>query len=557
MILRPRQVEFVRRVTDALRTRNNTLGVAPTGAGKTVMLSAVGRDALADGAERILVLQHRDELVSQNRKEFHKVTANAWATGVVDGSEKNFRRPVTFAMVPTLARNLDMMPPVDLMEIDEGHHAAAQSYLNIIERQRELNPDVKIFGVTATPNRGDKKGLIKVFDNCADQITLTELIAAGNLVPPRTFVVDIGVQEELRNVRKSLADFDMTEVAKVMDKTIHNEKIIEKWREHAGNRQTVVFCSTVEHAEHVTEAFRAAGVSACMVEGSMSKRDRRDALKAFDAGKFQVVVNVAVLTEGWDCQPVGCVVLLRPSSFKSTMIQMIGRGLRRLDPERYPGRAPKSDCIVLDFGTSVLTHGALEEKVVLDPKKRDAPKKECPSCNSEVPSLSHECPICGHVFEIIRDILGPEADESEKESLDNFVLTEVDLFNQSPFKWQEMFDGIVMVATAFDAWGLVINYNGVWHAIGGANGDKMRHLAVGDRLLCLSTTDDYLREKGDSSAASKGKAWLHMPATAKQMNYFPGVPSMTRYEAACRLTWKFNERGIRNILQGTQMQVAA
>lgn len=550
MLLRPRQEELVSRVVSALAENDNTLAVAPTGAGKTVMLSAVTQRVMQEGAERALILQHRDELVDQNRRTFHQVAGNTWSSGVINATEKNFRRPISFAMVQTLARNLEAMPRYDIIEIDEAHHVAAASYRSIIDRAREVNPACKIFGVTATPNRGDKKGLIAVFDNCADQIMLTELIASGVLVKPRTYVLDIGVQEELRQVRKTVSDFDMAEVAKIMDKTLLNEKIVEQWRQHAGNRQTVVFCSTVDHATHVAAAFEAAGVSVCMVEGSMSRGDRAATLKAFDRGQYQVAVNVAVLTEGWDCQPVSCIVLLRPSSFKSTMIQMIGRGLRRLDPERYPGYPAKTDCIVLDFGTSILTHGALEERVDLDPHRREAPRKECPECNSEVPALSQECPICGHVFEKIENpsTAGGGAGGVETETLDNFVLTEIDLFNQSPFRWEELFDGAVMVATAFDAWGMVVNYGGQWHALGGSRNEKVRHLAVGERILCLSTADDYLRERGDASAASKSKAWLHLAATDKQRQHLGGVAGLTRYQAACHLTWKFNERGVRALL---------
>src|SRR3546814_7034524 len=102
-------------------------------------------------------------------------------------------------------------------------------------------------------------------------------------------------------------------------------------------RSTVVFCSTVAHAVHVRDAFRDAGVTAAMIDGNMKDGERRGVLAAYDRGEIQVVTNCMVLTEGWDHQPTSCVILLRPSSYKSTMIQMIGRGLRTVDPERYPG----------------------------------------------------------------------------------------------------------------------------------------------------------------------------------------------------------------------------
>lgn len=548
MILRPRQEMFVERAVTALNEHGNTLGVAPTGAGKTVMLSAAAARA---GADQILVLQHRDELVAQNRRTYHAINRNA-SSGVVDANNKDFHRDVVFAMVQTLSRDggLKAMRTPGLVVVDEAHHSAAASYQKIIGRARELNPNVRLLGVTATPNRGDKKALRGIFDNVCDQIMLGELIASGFLVRPRTFVIDLGVREELTQVRKTVTDFDMTEVEKIMDKEVLNEAVIRHWKEKAGDRRTVVFCSTVAHASHVLESYRAAGVSAAMVTGEMPSTERQHVLKEFDAARIQVLVNVMVLTEGWDCPPVSCVVLLRPSSYKSTMIQMVGRGLRTVDPERYPGIL-KTDCIVLDFGTSTLTHGSLEQDVNLDGgQKGEAPKKECPSCQAKVPINSSECGICGHVFEVELNEDGPGGDTTP-EALGDFVMTEIDLFNASPFKWEDIWgDQSVLVASAFEAWAMAIFYNGLWHAIGGATNQGISHLAVGnERLMAIAAADDYMRASGDTEAAAKSKRWLHLPATDRQLAVLNmprmGAHGLTRYQAACKLTWKFNERGIR------------
>ena len=398
MLLRPRQTEFVSRAQRALTEQGNTLGVAPTGAGKTVMLSAILAPTLY---ERVVILQHRDELVGQNRRTYVKLHKQS-VTGVVDATAKEFHRPVLFAMTQTLVKdkNLDRLGSVDALGIDEAHHAVAPSNKKIIDAIREKNPKVRILGVTATPGRGDGKGLREVFSNVADQIQIGELIRAGHLVRPRTFVVDLGVRDDLRAVRRTAMDFDMDAVAAIMDKRPLNDDVVKHWREKAGDRLTVGFCSTVAHAEHVCEAFAAAGVPAGIVSDRMSSADRSDILKRFERGDLRVLLNVAILTEGWDCPPVACVMLLRPSSHKSTMIQMIGRGLRTVDAEKFPGLM-KSDCVVLDFGTSTLQHGSLEQDVLLDGKQKkpgEAPTKLCPSCNATVPLSSSECAICGHEF---------------------------------------------------------------------------------------------------------------------------------------------------------------
>lgn len=558
MLLRPRQKQFVTACRAALDKHGNTLGVAPTGAGKTVMLSKLAGQEVGT----VGIFQHRDELTAQNRKTFHLVNPDAGRTGVVDSSYKEFGQRITFAMVPTLVRNLDRLQPTDLAIFDETHHIAATSYKNVLDRLRELNPSVKVLGLTATPQRGDKKSLRHVFDNVGDQILIGELIKTGTLVRPRTFVIDLGVQDELRHVRQNATDFDMKEVAKIMDHRPLNSQIVQHWKEKAGDRQTVVFCGTVEHAVHVCEAFAESGVSARLVHGNLSDGERKRILKDFDAGKFQVLTNVAVLTEGWDCQPVSCVVLLRPSSYKSTMIQMIGRGLRRLDPERYPGRH-KTDCIVLDFGTSVLTHGSLEQDVSLEEERKgEAPKKVCPECESEVPLFTRECSICGHVF---AEMGGTGGDGGgavlEGNSELNFTLTEIDLFNQSPFKWEELWDGVALVANGFEAWGFTIFYQGEWHAVGGAQGSPVKYLAAGEKMLCLSAADDWLRQHENEDGAIKSKRWLRLPATQKQLMYLgltdlQGM-ALSRYKASCLLTWKFNERHIQNKLMNATAARAA
>ena len=298
MRLRPRQKTFVERSVAALASRGNTLGVAPTGAGKTIMLSAVTGEMIANGA-RACVLAHRDELTAQNRAKFERVVPGA-STSVIDAMEKSWGGQVAFAMVPTLARdsNLAEMPRLDLLVIDEAHHAVAESYRRIIDRVRSANPDARIFGVTATPSRGDRKGLREVFDNVADQVRLGELIASGHLVPPRTFVIDVGVQDELRSVRKTMSDFDMAEVADIMDRAPVTGEVIRHWKEKAGDRQTVVFCSTVDHARNVTEAFKATGVCAALIHGELASETRKAILADYAAGNTRVIVNVAVLTEG-------------------------------------------------------------------------------------------------------------------------------------------------------------------------------------------------------------------------------------------------------------------
>jgi DNA repair protein RadD len=557
MILRSRQKTFVERSIAALGEHGNTLGVAPTGAGKTIMLSAVAGEMINASAAKACVLAHRDELTDQNSAKFKRVNPGV-TTSIVDAAEKSWAGQVTFAMVPTLARaaNLDAMPAVDLLVIDEAHHAVADSYRRIIDRTLQRNPMARIFGVTATPNRGDKKGLRQVFSNVADQICIAELIASGHLVRPRTFVIDVGVQEALKKVRRVAADFDMGQVAEIMDKEPVTAAVIAHWKEKASDRQSVVFCSTVEHARNVTEAFCAAGVKAALVHGEMGDDLRRATLAAYAEGRTQVIVNVAVLTEGWDHPPTSCVVLLRPSSFKSTMIQMVGRGLRTVDPEEYPG-VIKSDCIVLDFGTSSLIHGSLEQDVQLDGREAigEAPTKTCPECDATVPAAVMECPLCGHVWE-------SETGDTERGQLGAFVMTEIDLLARSSFQWADLHgDGAALIANGFKAWGGVFFLNGAWYAVGGAQNMPARLLSVGEQMVCLAAADDWLNDNETDESAHKTRGWLKQPATDKQLAYLPPEYrlnyGLTRYQASALLTFHFNRGAIRRLVFGADQSARA
>lgn len=545
MLLRPRQKLFVERSLAALSTRDNTLGVAPTGAGKTIMLSAVTGNMTGDGA-KACVLAHRDELTSQNRAKFARVNPGI-GTSVVDATAKSWEGQVTFAMAPTLSRasNLAAMPKLDLLVIDEAHHAIAESYRRIIDRVRDANPEARVFGVTATPNRGDRKGLREVFDNVADQVRLGELIASGHLVPPRSFVIDVGVQDQLRAVRKTADDYDMGAVAAIMNRSPITVEVIRHWEEKAGNRQTVVFCSTVAHAMNVATAFNEAGNPAAVVLGDMGSTERKMVLEAYASGEVQVIVNVAVLTEGWDHPPTSCVVLLRPSSYKSTMIQMVGRGLRTVDPAEHPG-VVKTDCIVLDFGISSLTHGTLEQDVDLDgrdPTPGEAPTKTCPECEAEIPLASRQCPICGYEFQ----------GGCVTTPLENVVMSEIDLLKRSSFVWEDLFgDDAALMASGFSAWGGVFFLEGRWHAVGGARGQPTCLLGVGDRTVCLAQADDWLNIHESDESAFKSKRWLTQTPTEKQLQYLSPAQrqdyGLTRYRASALITFQFNRRDIRRLV---------
>ena len=552
MMLRPRQRQFVNRSIQALRTHGNTLGVAPTGSGKTICLSGTAGEFLTHPDAKACVLAHRDELTAQNQSKFSRVNPGI-RTSVFDAHQKSWAGQATFAMVQTLVRHLDQLPTIDLLVIDEAHHCAAPTYRQVIDTTLARNPKALIYGVTATPNRGDGKGLREVFSNVADQIRLGELIRSGHLVSPRTFVIDVGTREALDGVKKLAEDYDMNAVASIMNNAPVNDAVVRHWKEKGAGRKTIAFAATVAHAEAVRDAFLVGGVAAAVVHGEMSEAERKATLADFETGDLMVIVNVAVLTEGYDYTPTACIVLLRPSSYKSTLIQMVGRGLRVVDPTEYPG-VVKTDCLVLDFGTASLKHGSLEQEVDLHgfDAEGEAPTKECPACQAEIPRASRECPLCGHVFE-------PEEKDDEEGTLDDFVMTEIDLLKRSNFSWCDLFgDDCALLAAGFKAWAGVFFLEGRWYAVGGQGTVPVRLLGIGERTVCLAQANDWLNDQETDDAAHKSRRWLTEVPTENQLRYLPPTLradfGLTRYQASALLTFQFNKHAIQRLVQAANQR---
>lgn len=318
--LRPYQREAVDAIVDHWNEWKRELLVLPTGCGKTVVFNTV-----ANGRPgRTLILAHRDELIEQARDKFNAMFGEM--PGKIKAQENEIRR-VTVGSVQTMCRR-DYSGQFDTVIVDEAHHAVSPSYQTLLQQF----PDARVLGVTATPDRGDKKSLARYFDGIAYEYQLKTAIKEGYLC--EIMAKTIPLQIDLNAVKVSLGDFEVGSIAATLEPYL--PQIARAIQENASARKTVVFCPLVSIAQEL------AGIIPGAREVNGNSLDRKETLEWFDkAERGAVLCNAMLLTEGWDCPSCDCVVVLRPTKIRSLYCQMIGRGTRL-----SPG---KDNLLILDF----------------------------------------------------------------------------------------------------------------------------------------------------------------------------------------------------------------
>lgn len=344
--LRDYQVECLDRINKATaRGVRRQLGVAATGLGKTVVFCALARQMNV----RTLVVAHRDELIEQAAASVREWWPDA-DVGVVKGDRNEIDNHVVVASVQTLSRPARLAKllapsifgdaiPFGLVVIDEAHHSAAPSYRAVIDGLRCGEPDGPLLlGVTATPDRGDGKGLDDLFDEVTFAFDIRWGIARGYLSDLRGLRVTLDA--DMADLHVTAGDYNQGEAGRMLEDTDAPALIAKAWLAHCRGRRTLVFTPTVATAIAVVEEFRERGVSAAHVDGEMPLDERRQILAQYKAGTIDVLANCAVLTEGYDEPRTDCIVIARPTKSRALYTQMVGRGTR-IHPE-------KVDCLVVD-----------------------------------------------------------------------------------------------------------------------------------------------------------------------------------------------------------------
>ena len=335
MELRPYQNEAVARVLEEWdRGVQRTLLVLPTGTGKTICFAKIAETCVRRG-DRVLILAHRGELLDQAADKMKKATGLGCSVEKAEESCLDSWFRVTVGSVQTLMRQsrLDRFESdhFDIIIIDEAHHALSPSYRTVID----YFDAAKVLGVTATPDRGDMKDLGQVFESLAYEYRLPAAIKDGYLCKIRALTIPLKL--DISGVGVSAGDFKVGEIGTALDPYL--EQIAKQMAIHCRNRKTVVFLPLIKTSQKFCDMLNAEGFNAAEVNGE--SEDRAEILADFEAGKYDVLCNSMLLTEGWDCPSVDCIVVLRPTKVRSLYCQMVGRGTRL-----YPG---KDHLLLLDF----------------------------------------------------------------------------------------------------------------------------------------------------------------------------------------------------------------
>lgn len=333
--LRPYQQQARERIhAEWENGHTRTLLVLPTGTGKTIVFASVAADQVRAG-HRVLILAHRGELLEQAADKLQRSTGLVSAVEKADATCLNTWFRVVVGSVQTLQRTarLERFPHdyFGTIIIDEAHHAITDGYRRILD----YFGSAKVLGVTATPDRGDMRNLGEVFDSLAFEYKLTDAIKEGYLC--RIMAQTIPLKLDISSVTMSGGNYAVGDLGTALDPYL--EQIAAEMAQRCKGRKTVVFLPLIKTSQKFRDLLNSHGFCAAEVNGQST--DRKEVLADFDAGKYNVLCNSMLLTEGWDCPSVDCVVVLRPTKVRNLYSQMVGRGTRL-----SPG---KSDLLLLDF----------------------------------------------------------------------------------------------------------------------------------------------------------------------------------------------------------------
>ncbi len=401
MNLRPYQKEAVDAVYQALRDReDNPCVVLPTGTGKSVVIAKICTDAVQRWQGRVLILAHVKELLEQNADKI-RILGPSLDVGVYSAGLKRreTQHSVIVAGIQSVYKRACELDAFDIVLVDESHLLPPDGegmYRQFFKDALSINPKLRVIGFTATPFRL-KSGLICGPDNILNHVCyeagIKEMIAQGYLSPLITKAGKEKVDTPCHHIRAG--EFISGEVEELMDTDQLVEATCQEIVSKTADRKSVlIFGASVAHGRHLASVIsKKTGQEVGTVFGDTLPFMRYQTLTDFREGQLKYLVNVNVLTTGFDAPNIDCVAMVRPTLSPGAYVQMVGRGFRL-----HPG---KENCIVLDFGDNILRHGPVDAIRIKDTMSKgngEAPAKECPSCQSVIAAGYAVCPDCGYEF---------------------------------------------------------------------------------------------------------------------------------------------------------------
>jgi DNA repair protein RadD len=390
------------------------LVAAPTGVGKSLAINGFVKQSLeADPSLRFLIVTHTKEVIAQNAQSmldfWRAAPIGCYSAGL---SQFDTRKPIIYAGIQSVYKRAEEFGIVDGLICDEAHTISPREstmWQTFIRDLRRINPNIRVIGFTATPFRQGTGTLVEggIFTKIVVDLTTTErinqFVAEGYLCP--LISKKPAMEIDITNVKMKGGEFDEHELAAVTDRDDLNRAVVaECIRQGADRKHWLVFATGTTHAAHLLERFRAAGITCETIDGTMPEAERTrligDKAKgiqgAFQKGQFRALINIGVLTTGFDFPAIDMIVLVRATQSTGLYVQILGRGTRPA-PE-------KSNCKVLDFGSNITRLGPFNAPILPRPRKKgdasvgEAPVKACPECGTYVHTRTTECEHCGFVF---------------------------------------------------------------------------------------------------------------------------------------------------------------
>jgi DNA repair protein RadD len=405
--LRDYQEDFIQELRKAIRAGYKSIcAVLPTGAGKTIVTGFMIERSIKEKNLNCWFIVHRNELITQTAAKFDLFNLDY---GFITAKEKFKSAKLQLCMNLTLLKRIDTIPEADLPDIvyiDEAHHCKANTYQVLIAKLKEKKPNLIIIGLTATPKRLDGKGLADCFQIIVEGPKVKDLMAQKALAKYKIFAWPNKM--DYKKIKSKFGDYDSQETANQIEKADIFGDLVWNYRRYLDGKKMIVFAQNVAHAKKIKEIYNNAGIPADHLDGTMSDYDRKTIVERFKTGEIKVIVNVYLISEGFDTPECAGVQLVRKTKSEALYLQMVGRALRPEPDKEYS--------IILDHCQNWEENGFPDDDrtwLLEYPKKKKsdhvAPTKRCFYCFAINHVSARACSECDHIF--------PKPDTKEKKAI--------------------------------------------------------------------------------------------------------------------------------------------